>query len=152
MKVDKYVWGEEIILWGDLPEHDFTIKILKPKPGRQGCLSLQYHNKKSETWQVISGTGYALYVKDGVVRRDFIGPGKFINLPAKTIHRLVGVSENFSVLEYSTLDEHAKDSTKKKDVIRLHCVHGREVEKPKSKQQAQLIQRFIELTEEILTD
>lgn len=152
MKVDTYVWGEEVILWGDLPEHSFTVKILKPKPGKAGCLSLQYHNEKSETWQVISGAGYALYEREGKAVAEVIGPGKFINLPAKTIHRLMGKSEDFAVLEYSTLDAHAKDPSKEKDVIRLHCVHGREVSPASTVRQAELIRDFIELTEKALSE
>ena len=148
--VDRWVWGDERIIWGYAPDHAYTLKVLEPKRGRAGCLSLQYHHKKSESWFVLRGTAWALLIVDDQVCTRLMRPNDIQNIAASTVHRLMGVTDDVQVLEPSTPDRHAADKNAPKDVVRLHCVHGREVEKPRSAAEAKLIAQAIAWTEEAI--
>lgn len=148
-QVDKYIWGEEVILWGYDLSHKYTLKILKPKMGAAGCLSLQYHNEKSESWAVFKGKAWALVVVDGVVCTKILEPGFVMNLPAGVIHRIAGLTQDIQVYETSTPDRHAADKTAQKDVIRLHCLHGREVT-PANKNNEAILNQSITITLEAM--
>jgi len=150
MKIDEWVWGKEKILRGDSSAHEFTLKVLEPKKGRIGCLSLQYHNKKSEAWVVIRGLAWALVVIDGQVCTAVMKPGDYVAMDADTIHRLMAVSDDLQILEPSTPDEHASDKSAIKDVVRLHCVHGREVSAARNSTEKALVEKCIEYSEEAI--
>ncbi|RME59616.1 MAG: hypothetical protein D6780_04840 [Candidatus Dadabacteria bacterium] len=150
VKVDSWVWGKEAIIWGDKLEHKFTLKVLKPKVGKEGMLSLQYHREKEEAWVVYSGKGWILLASEGEVGTRIMKPGDFQTVPRGVIHRMMGLTNDFAVIEPSTPDVHAADKSKIKDVVRLHCVFGRECEKPKSLDQQTLVERCIQISEEAL--
>jgi len=150
MKIDEWIWGSEKILRGDQPEHEFTLKVLEPKKGRVGCLSLQHHNKKSEAWIVIRGLAWALVVVEDKVCTAVMKPGDYCAMDAHTIHRLMAVTDDLQIIEPSTPDEHARDKSVVKDVIRLHCVHGREVSKPKSLEEESIVKTCIDYSEEAI--
>ncbi len=139
IKTDQYVWGQEQILWGFDPAHQYTLKVLEPKPGKAGCLSLQYHKEKSESWLVLSGAAWILMVVEGKVCTRIMRRGDLQNIPTGTIHRIAAASSDLKVLEPSTPDRHAADKTVVKDVIRLHCFHGREVSAPGDESQKQIV-------------
>ena len=149
-RVDKWVWGIEKIIWGFNPGHQFTLKILEPKLGRAGCLSLQYHRRKSESWVVFRGQAWALVVVDGEVCTRLMQPGDFQNLEAGVIHRLMALSNDLQVIELSTLEQHAADKKALKDVVRLHCLQGRDTAAPVDQQQAAVVMRCIEITQEAI--
>lgn len=144
---DSWVWGTETILWGFSPQHEYTLKLLEPRPGRDGCLSLQHHHEKSETWFVLEGKVWALVVQNDYVITRVMKKGDFQNLPAGTIHRLMGITPDAKVLESSTPDRHAADKSVKKDVVRLHCVHGRECESYSKPEKQDLVDEAIEASE-----
>lgn len=148
LQVDTWVWGTETIIWGFDPAHQYTFKVLAPKRGRDGCLSLQYHHEKSESWLQYRGTSWALLVIDGEVCTRLLRPGSLQNIPTGTIHRLMGVTDDCMVLEPSTPDKHAADKSVPKDVVRLHCTLGREVSAPRNDVEKSIIDRAIEVTEE----
>jgi hypothetical protein len=150
LPVDKWVWGNERLIWGYAPEHAYTFKVLEPKKGREGCLSLQYHDQKSESWLVLRGVAWALVIVDGKVCTRVMRERDIQNLEPPMIHRLMGLSDDVQVLEPSTPDRHAADKTAPKDVIRLHCVLGREVAAPKDPEEARLIKLAVEYTEEAI--
>lgn len=150
MRVDNWVWGAEKIIWGYDPSHQYTLKVLEPKVGRAGCLSLQYHHEKSETWIGFRGKAWALAVIEGVVATTILRPGSVLPLPVGTIHRLMGVTENCQIIEPSTPDRHACDKSVKKDVVRLHCVLGREVDRPRNKGEETIIKQCIDITDEAI--
>lgn len=150
LKIDQWIWGRELILWGFDPSHKYTFKVLEPKRGRPGCLSLQYHNDKSESWLVLRGSVWALVVSDGVVCTRIMRPGDVQNISPGMIHRLMGISDDARIAEPSTPDKHAADKSVTKDVIRLHCVLGREVAKPRNETEAKLIETAISYTEEAI--
>lgn len=148
LQIDTYPWGAETIIWGFDSSHQYTFKILQPKKGRTGCLSLQYHLQKSESWYVVDGTVWALVVVDGVVCTRIMKAGDIQNLGSGVIHRLMGVSESSKVLEPSTPDAHAADKSVVKDVVRLHCMQGRAVVSPRTEEEAQIVKKAIQITEE----
>ncbi len=149
-KIDIYPWGREQIIWGYASDHKYTFKILEPKPGREGCLSLQYHNEKSESWLVLRGTAWALVVIDNLVCSKLLNAGQVLNLPCGIIHRLMGVSPDVQVAEPSTPDRHAADATVVKDVVRLACVHGRECARTRSADEQQLVEECVRVTDDAI--
>lgn len=151
IKTDRWVWGTERIIWGFDPSHRYTFKLIEPEKGRAGCMSLQYHHEKSETWVVWRGAIWGLVVVDGVVCTRVMRRGDVQNLPTGTIHRLMGISEDAQVLEPSTPDRHAADKSVPKDVVRLHCVLGREVVEPRNAEEARIVAECIRMTEEAIS-
>jgi len=123
---DEWVWGKEFLLSGSKVTDQYTFKILNPKKGKDGCLSLQYHNEKSETWFCIKGIAWALIIVNNKVCTRIMRPGDIQNLDTGVIHRIMSVTDDCMISEASTPDRHAADKSVTKDVIRLHCVHGRE--------------------------
>lgn len=151
LHIDRWTWGNEKLVWGYAPEHQYTFKILEPQRGREGCMSLQYHHRKSETWFVLRGQIWALAVFDGKVCTRIMRPGDYQNLPTGTIHRLMGLSHDVQVLEPSTPDEHAADKSLPKDVVRLHCVFGRPIVKPRNDAEKALVDDAVRATEEAIS-
>lgn len=150
LKTDEWVWGRETIVWGYDPSHRYTFKVLEPRRGREGCLSLQYHHEKSESWFLLRGIAWALIVSDGVVCTRVLKVGDIQNLPTGTIHRLMGISDDVQVLEPSTPDRHAADKSVKKDVVRLHCVLGRECDPPRDANERVLVEECVRITEDAI--
>ena len=149
-QVDHWPWGTETILWGSKPEHDYTLKVLQPLVGRPGCLSLQYHNFKTESWIVWQGIAWGLLVVDGTVCTRVMRAGDVQPIDRGIIHRLMALSADCKVLEPSTPDRHAADKNQPKDVIRLHCVLGRSVVKPRNAEEAAIVTKAITVTEEAI--
>lgn len=150
VKTDEWVWGTEMIVWGYESSHAYTFKIIEPKQGRAGCMSLQYHNEKSETWLVLRGTIWGLAVIGDTVCTRLMSAGDIQNLPTGVIHRLMGVTADARVAEPSTPDRHAADKSVKKDVVRLHCVLGRECVAPRDAREEKIVKQAILYTEEAI--
>ncbi|MCB0328183.1 MAG: hypothetical protein KDD70_00930 [Bdellovibrionales bacterium] len=148
--VDTWVWGKEMLLWGYDPEHKYTLKILHPKIGREGCMSLQYHREKSETWFVLEGSIWAVFIEGDQVITRVMHKGDFQNLPTGTVHRMMGLTDSVRILESSTPDAHAADKSVEKDVVRLHCVHGRDCEQYEFTEKQHLIDEAIRASEEAI--
>lgn len=149
VQIDRYVWGEEQILCGFDPSHKYTFKLLKPKPGREGCLSLQSHEYKEETWYVVQGTAWGVFIDGDVVYSKVLPKGSAVHIPAGRIHRLVSLAKGTTVAEASTPDAHAADKQAMKDVIRYHCVHGRTCVKVDSPYDI-LVAKAVEFTNQVL--
>lgn len=150
LHVDEWVWGTETIIWGYDPAHQYTFKVLAPKKGRLGCLSLQYHHEKSESWFQYTGVAWALLIIGDTVCTRLLRAGDIQNIKTGVIHRLMGVTDDCKVLEPSTPDKHAADKSVAKDVVRLHCVQGREVSAPRHDREALLAARAVTITEEAI--
>lgn len=105
-------WGYEIH-WAKT--NSYVGKILHINAGH--ALSLQYHNLKEETVYVQSGKLLYEIEVDGVLTKREMGPGDWIHVPPKTVHRMTAI-EDCDILEASTphLD----------DVVRLEDRYGRE--------------------------
>ncbi len=150
VQVDTWVWGNEKILWGYDLSHKYTYKTLEPKKGRLGCLSLQYHHEKSETWAIFRGVAWALVVVDDTVCTRIMRPGDVQNLAALAVHTITAISDDLVVLEASTPDRHAADKSLPKDVVRLHCLFGRPCVKPKDDREAAMLKRCIDVIDEAM--
>lgn len=150
-KIDTWAWGNEILLAGSEPGLKYTWKVLVPKVGRAGCLSLQSHSEKEETWLCQNGLAWALLILEGQVCTRLLYPGEIQHLESGIMHRLAAVAPDTWVAEVSTPDRHAADKSAPKDVIRWHDVHGRDVTPPQDPEQARLISECAKITEEALT-
>ncbi len=97
--------------WGNYKVVGKT-KIITVNPNQK--LSLQYHNKKDEYWQILSGTGKVTIGKEEI---SFI-PDQTFNIPRGTIHRIEAKTE-VKFIEIST-GEVLED-----DIIRIKDEYGR---------------------------
>jgi mannose-6-phosphate isomerase-like protein (cupin superfamily) len=92
-------------------------KILHVRAGHS--LSLQYHERKEESWYVESGRATLELGPSGaaVLNEAVIGPGEAFHYRPGTVHRVTAL-EDTTILEVSTphLD----------DVVRLEDAYGRE--------------------------
>lgn len=98
------IWGKEYLL---INTNNYAMKRLEINPGKS--LSKQYHEHKHETLHVVEGYGYIEINGEP----SLITVGDTINLPRRTIHRIVA-SENcwkLVIIEAST--------TELDDVVRL---------------------------------
>ncbi len=106
-------WGWELI-WAETG--DYVGKILFVAAGHS--LSLQYHERKDESWFVQSGRARLELGASGaaVLNEVAIGAGEAFHYPPGTVHRVTAL-EDTTILEVSTphLD----------DVIRLEDAYGR---------------------------
>ncbi len=107
-------WGWELI-WAETD--DYVGKLLFVASGQS--LSLQYHERKDESWYVQSGRAKLELGASGaaVLNEEVIGPGEAFHYPPGTVHRVTAL-EDTTILEVSTphLD----------DVVRLQDAYGRE--------------------------
>ena len=107
-------WGWELI-WAVTDE--YVGKLLFVRAGE--ALSLQYHERKDESWYVHEGRA-ALELgrvgSDGLEARE-IGPGDCFHFVPGTIHRVRAVEDTL-IVEVSTPDLD--------DVVRLEDAYGRE--------------------------
>jgi hypothetical protein len=147
---DQWIWGREVLIWGHDQSHQYTCKVLRPKVGRLGMLSLQYHHEKSESWIQLSGRSWALVISNGKVCTRILNPGDVQNIELGMIHRLMGLTEDCQILEPSTPDRHAADKSVPKDVVRLHCVLGRDVSNARNDSEARLVDEAIRISHEAL--
>lgn len=109
--VDK-PWGREII-WAK--NNRYAGKILEVKKGQR--LSLQLHEKKTETMYILQGTA-ALEIEDKThaLKTIRLEKDSSIDIAPHTVHRLLAL-EDSSVLEVSTPEL--------ADVVRLEDDYGR---------------------------
>jgi mannose-6-phosphate isomerase-like protein (cupin superfamily) len=107
-------WGWELV-WAET--EDYVGKILHVLAGHS--LSLQYHERKDESWYVESGRARLELGESGdaVLNEAVIGPGEAFRYRPGTLHRITAI-EDTTILEVSTphLD----------DVVRLEDAYGRE--------------------------
>jgi mannose-6-phosphate isomerase-like protein (cupin superfamily) len=112
-KVEK-PWGWELI-WAESDR--YAGKLLFVRAGQ--ALSLQYHERKDESWYVQEGRASLELgaVDDGKLESREIGPGDCFHFVPGTIHR-VRAAEDTLIVEVSTpeLD----------DIVRLADDYGRE--------------------------
>jgi mannose-6-phosphate isomerase len=105
-------WGYELI-WALAEE--YVGKVLFVRAGQ--ALSLQYHERKDESWLVQSGRAtLELGLVGGELKALEIGPGDCFRYRPGTVHRVTAI-EDTTIIEVSTpqLD----------DVVRLEDRYGR---------------------------
>ena len=105
-------WGEYTIL---RDKEDSKTKLLTVHPGKR--LSLQRHEKRDETWVIVSGEGLVT-VDSGVTS---IGYGDVIRIKAGQIHRVENCGlEDLRFIEVQTGTYFGED-----DIERLDDDYGR---------------------------
>jgi len=105
-------WGYELI-WALAEE--YVGKVLFVRAGQ--ALSLQYHERKDESWLVQSGRArLELGEVGGPLRAAEIGPGDCFRYRPGTVHRVTAI-EDTTIIEVST--PHLED------VVRLEDNYGR---------------------------
>ncbi|MDD8031486.1 MAG: phosphomannose isomerase type II C-terminal cupin domain [Acidobacteriota bacterium] len=109
---------EELRPWGKFRcyPHQLasSLKIITINPG--GCLSLQYHNQRSEYWIILDeGLEITLADKSWQPR-----PGEEIFIPAKTPHRLKSIGATPSRVMELWLGDSGEE-----DIVRLEDIYGR---------------------------
>ena len=105
-------WGYELI-WAET--EDYVGKLLFVRAGH--ALSLQYHDRKDESWLVRDGRAtLELGEVGGPLEMIEIGPGDAFRFRPRTVHRITAIEDTL-VLEVSTphLD----------DVVRVEDRYGR---------------------------
>jgi mannose-6-phosphate isomerase-like protein (cupin superfamily) len=106
-------WGYELI-WARTDR--YAGKVLFVRAGH--ALSLQFHNRKDESWYVLDGRAELELGRAGeaVPKKEVVGVGAAFHFEPGTVHRVTAV-EDTTILEVSTpeLD----------DVVRLEDSYGR---------------------------
>jgi mannose-6-phosphate isomerase len=99
-------------------------KILLVAPGKR--LSWQYHHRRSELWQVVSGTvAVAVSDTDRLPEPRVMPPGSRIEVAPGQRHRLMGLEEWGVVAEIWRHTDPAAPSDEE-DIVRLEDDFGRE--------------------------
>jgi len=107
-------WGYEQIL----EKNDrYVVKVLHIKRGRQ--LSLQYHERKTETLFLYSGSGRIVKWDGGEIKAIRMEkPLQKVHIPKEWVHGIESsTSEDMEILEVST--------TELDDVVRMEDAYGR---------------------------
>lgn len=114
-------WGREV-WYAD--QENYAGKVLEVKAGAR--LSLQYHERKTETLYLLSGRVRLVFkkVEEGAEQGVSISdedtfewlPGQAVHIPTRTIHRFVALEDSL-LLEVSTPDL--------TDVVRLQDDYAR---------------------------
>jgi mannose-1-phosphate guanylyltransferase len=92
-----------------------TVKLIYLDGGKR--LSLQYHNNRAEFWKVVKGP-VKVQIGNDTIR--VLQTGESLTITAKTIHRLIGMSDAAIILEIATgeFDE--------SDIVRIEDDYKRE--------------------------
>ena len=118
MKLFKYInkdnrpWGLYYVIHD---QSDYKIKRIEVNPNEK--LSYQYHNKRSEAWTIISGTGDVI-IDDKVYK---VKPGVTLTIPKLSKHRIHKTSNEVLVfIEVQTGDYFGED-----DIVRIEDQYNR---------------------------
>jgi mannose-6-phosphate isomerase-like protein (cupin superfamily) len=110
-KVDK-PWGYELIF---AQTDRYVGKVLQIDPGQ--ALSLQYHERKDETFFVAAGEIELAVEEDGTTVRRTLRAGQSYHVVPPTRHRMTAGREGCRLFEVSTPEL--------EDVVRLEDRYGR---------------------------
>ena len=108
----KRPWGYFEVL-SDASDH----KVKRIVVVKDGCMSLQRHQKRGEHWYVVSGEGKATVEN----REQKLSTGCAVDIPQGATHRLENTSgENLIIIEIQTGTYFGED-----DIERLEDKYGR---------------------------
>lgn len=115
--MSKVIHYEERRPWGSFIEFSLnepvTVKIITVDAGE--AFSLQSHEKRNESWRIISGNGM-ITVGEKVSK---LKPGMDYEIPKKTKHRIEALDEPVVILEV------ARGEFDENDIIRYRDKYGR---------------------------
>ena len=104
-------WGTYEVL---LNTENCKVKRIIVNPNEQ--LSVQYHNKHSELWKIISGKGQILIGNDWIEAK----PGVMVEIPQGAIHSVKAIDESLVFIEIQTGTYFGED-----DIVRLSDKYNR---------------------------
>lgn len=104
-------WGTYEVL---LNTENCKVKRIIVNPNEQ--LSVQYHNKRSELWKIISGKGQILIGNDWIEAK----PGVVVEIPQGAIHSVKAIDESLIFIEIQTGTYFGED-----DIVRLKDKYNR---------------------------
>ena len=104
-------WGIYEVL---LNTENCKVKRIIVNPNEQ--LSVQYHNKRSELWKIISGKGQILIGNDWIEAK----PGVMVEIPQGAIHSVKAIDESLVFIEIQTGTYFGED-----DIVRLSDKYNR---------------------------
>lgn len=111
-KLEGRPWGGYIVL---LNERNYKVKRLTINPKKR--FSLQYHNKRTETWTIVKGS---VEITVGSKKKIYTY-GQTVSVPVGTVHRIENVGEGAAeIIEVQTGEYFGED-----DIIRLEDDFGR---------------------------
>lgn len=114
MKIDIRPWGRERIIEAN---DKYAFKILEVDPGQR--LSLQYHERKTETMYCLYGCGTLYLEKAGQKREMTLLPGRFVTIEPGTVHRLEAYADSTVVVMEAS-------SPELDDVVRIEDDYNRD--------------------------
>ncbi|MDP8266829.1 MAG: phosphomannose isomerase type II C-terminal cupin domain [Candidatus Aceula meridiana] len=106
-------WGEYKKLF---QEAGVWVKRVEVKPSAR--LSLQKHNKRSEKWIIVSGTGKA----EVAGQEHILNPGSIIDVSSEVVHRITNIGKNHLVFIEVACGSYLGED----DIIRLQDDYERE--------------------------
>ncbi len=111
-KLESRPWGGYIIL---LDEEICKVKKLLINPKKR--FSLQYHNKRTETWTIIKGK---VQITVGEHKKVY-SYGETISVPVKILHRIENIGDEIAeIIEVQTGTYFGED-----DIVRIEDDYGR---------------------------
>jgi len=112
LKLQERPWGGYIIL---IDNEQYKVKKLIINPKKR--FSLQYHNKRNETWTIVRGK-LEITIED---KKGIYTYGQTVSVPVGTKHRIENVGEEVAeIIEVQTGIYFGED-----DIIRLEDDFGR---------------------------
>ena len=111
-KIENRPWGGYIVL---IDNENYKVKKLIINPKKR--FSLQYHNKRTETWTIVKGK---LEITIGG-KKGIYSYGQTISVPVGTTHRIENISDDIAeIIEVQTGTYFGED-----DIVRLEDDFGR---------------------------
>ena len=105
-------WGGYVVL---IDNENYKVKKLIINPKKR--FSLQYHNKRTETWTIVKGK-LEITVGD---KKEIYLYGQTISVPVKTKHRIENIgNEDAEIIEVQTGTYFGED-----DIVRIEDDFGR---------------------------
>ena len=112
LALEQRPWGGYIVL---IDNENYKVKKLTINPKKR--FSLQYHNKRTETWTIVKGK---LQITIGD-KKQIYSYGETVSVPVKTIHRIENIGDEIAeVIEVQTGTYFGED-----DIVRLEDDFGR---------------------------
>ena len=94
---------------------DFIKKLVVVHP--KGCLSLQSHEHREETWTIIEGNAEVTIN----TKQYFLSAGEVIIIPRQSIHRIKNIGDK----DLSFYEVQTGDLLDEEDIIRYDDIYGR---------------------------
>lgn len=105
-------WGGYVVL---IDNKNYKVKKLIINPKKR--FSLQYHNKRTETWTIVKGK-LEITIGD---KKGVYSYGQTVSIPVGTIHRIENISDEIAeIIEVQTGTYFGED-----DIVRLEDDFGR---------------------------